>query len=187
LRIVASVWLAAAIVTGLLTYPTARSTITSVPRTISASELEPFEDMYRADRAKYGFSAIDTSAQIKLERRTGRDAEQCGYDAMLHMCGPKVSRTVAFRLVNGKYKWVGEQESRLSGRRFSTPDGEDWEGITINYSTYERPGTPKGLHIYYDGEDKRLSKFNLTMDDIAPVLRELDAASQRRADRASGD
>lgn len=176
LRIVSCVWFLISIVVGTISYPYVKELVVSLPRKISISELAPFSDMYHVDRAKYGLAPIRETSDIRLERHIGRDATDRGYDAMLHMSGRNISRTVDFALVDGRYKWIGEQEIHYSGRTFKTMDGESCESISITYSTRKRSGTQKGLWIFYWGEDKALrSRLDLTLDDVRPIISRWDS------------
>lgn len=182
LGILSGIWLFVAVIVGIISYPSVREHIFSTPKRISISELAPFSDMYHVDRAKYGLAPIRETSDIRLERHSGKDAEQRGYDAMLHMSGRNISRTVDFELVNGKYRWIGEQEIHYSGRTFKTPDGgEVNESIAITYSTRERSGTPKGLWISYDGDNQvlRSRPLDLTLDDVRPIISRWDSQKKQ--------
>lgn len=169
-----------AVLVGIATYPSARSMVGSTPRSISAEEMQSFAGMYEVDREEYGLTPIDGSARVLLERRSGSDAHRCGYDAMLHMYSPHVSRTVTFALRDGEYVWIGEQEIHYSGRTYRTVDGDVEESIVITYSKDERPGTQKGLRVDYSGDNEALeSKFDLTLEDVRPVLRKWDEERQK--------
>jgi hypothetical protein len=120
------------------------------------------------DRILNGFSPLPKTADVDLEwSRGGR------YDAMLHIYA-KTSRTIAFRRIKGGYKWIGEQEIFEGPRQHKTPDGTFSEQIVLTYDIENVSGYPMNrLNVSYDGEDPRLAnRWNLTLDDAKPVLRE---------------
>jgi hypothetical protein len=53
---------------------------------------------------------------------------------MLHIYA-ETSRTIAFKKVDGTYKWIGEQEIHEEPNQFTTVAGTSNEYIVINYYT----------------------------------------------------
>jgi hypothetical protein len=120
------------------------------------------------NRTVYGFSPIPRNADSRLELRpTGR------YDAMLHIT-TKTVRTIAFRKENGKYVWVGEQESFEGPKKYKTVDGVFNEAVVLTYETQSISGYPLNqLNVTYRGEDTRLAgRNNLTLVVVKPILKE---------------
>lgn len=124
-----------------------------------------------------GFTPVDPSAQVRIERAFGDDRN---YDVMLHVYGV-TSRTIAFQEDNGEYQWIGEQETFTGPNRFPIDSGYSNEQITITFDTVYISGAPLNtLHVTYLGDDKRFAgKWNLTLEDVRPVLLEWRAIPDR--------
>ncbi len=124
------------------------------------------------DRASLGFTPIATNADVRLESRP-----RAGYDAMLHISS-STSRTIAFRKDGDGYRWIGEQEIHVGPKTYTTPDGPYHEEIVISYELerIELGATGVPLHqvfVSYNGEDARhTQRYNLTLDDVRPILAE---------------
>jgi hypothetical protein len=84
-----------------------------------------FEARAKVDRRALGFTPVSRDASIRLEQ----GSRNHGYDAMLYIDG-KTSRTMAFRSVESRYEWIGEQETFEGPRKHKTVDGEFPEAIT---------------------------------------------------------
>ena len=95
------------------------------------------------------------------------------YDAMLHIVA-KTSRTIAFRKENGRYVWIGEQESFQGPRKYKSEDGTFNEVVTLTYEVQGISGYPLNrLNVTYLGEDPRLTgRSSLTLSDVEPILKE---------------
>ena len=125
------------------------------------------------NRDSLGFTKISENSDIKLEGASKT------YDAMLHIYY-NTSRTIAFRKVNGKYKWIGEQESHTGPRKFDTPDGIFNEKITITYDKEVVSGFPTNkINILYYGPDSVLTDLsnssNLTLKQVIPIINKWDS------------
>ncbi len=120
------------------------------------------------DRSRLGFTPIATDAAVRLETRS-----RAGYDAMLHVDGT-TSRTIAFRKTATGYRWIHEQETHYGPKMFQTVDGTIREQITITYEVEHVSGAPLGrTWVVYAGEDPRLAgRFDLTLEDVRPILTE---------------
>ena len=90
---------------------------------------------------------------------------------MLHITA-KTSRTIAFRKENGKYVWIGEQESFQGPRKYKTVDGTFNEMVVLTYDVQRLTGYPLNqLTVEYWGEDSRLEgRRNLTIGVVRPIL-----------------
>ncbi|UCG62484.1 MAG: hypothetical protein JSV52_04145 [Candidatus Zixiibacteriota bacterium] len=121
-------------------------------------------------RDSLGFPDISDTASVYLEGAGN------GYDAMLHVDEGLISRTVAFRLIDSKFEWAGEQLMYWGPEDYETVDGKMKEHITMTYEAGPESisGYPIGrLHMDYTGNDPRLaSKSVLGPEDIEPVIRE---------------
>jgi hypothetical protein len=139
------------------------------PFTLDNEALLPFAAMFQIDREQFCLSELADSSQVEIEKDDGAK----GYDIMLHMFDDAVSRTVAFVWEEGRYIWIGEQETHYSGRKYMSPDGDLPESITIAF--YARPisGAMKGLRITYWG-DNRSVPLNLTCDQALSLIGEWD-------------
>jgi hypothetical protein len=120
------------------------------------------------DRASYGFSRIPQNADVRLELRPTSK-----YDAMLHIVA-KTSRTIAFRKENGRYVWIGEQESFQGPKKYKSEDGIFNESVTLTYEIQGISGYPLNhLNVMYLGENRRLiGRENLTLSDVSSILKE---------------
>ena len=116
------------------------------------------------DRQSLGFSAIEPTAQLRLEwRPTAR------YDAMLHVEG-KTSRTIAFRLSADAFEWIGEQEIFEGPAEYDHADGRSHETITLTFEKVPVSGAPLDeVYVSYWGEDPRLSSSldRLSLEEMA--------------------
>ena len=120
------------------------------------------------NRVSHGFTPLPQSADVRLEwSRGGR------YDAMLHIYS-KTSRNIAFRKINGGYRWIGEQERFQGPKKFTNADGTFNEDIVLTYEIESVSGFPLNqLSVFYDGDDPRLFNHrDLTFDDAKTVLKE---------------
>ncbi len=119
------------------------------------------------ERGRYGFTPLPTKAEVHWEAKPTKN-----YDTMLHIYS-KTSRTVAFKKTPTGYKWIGEQETFRGPKQYKSPDGTLYEQIVLTYETEPVSGYPVNkLNITYFGEDSRLAKYNITLDDIRPILKE---------------
>lgn len=91
---------------------------------------------------------------------------------MLHIYS-KTSRTIAFRKDGNNYRWIGEQETFQGPKQYTSVDGTFYETICLNYDIEPVSGFPiNQLGISYFGEDPRLKKSTLTLEEIKPILKE---------------
>ena len=137
------------------------------PTSTSDPRLAPFLKAIAAvDRASLGFTPIPTNARVQLE-----EGGKSPYDAMLHIYGV-TSRTVAFRKVQGGYRWIAEQEHFYGPKSYTNVDGAFQEFLVVEYQTEPVNGIPTNqIHIGYFGEDKRLAgRDDLTLAAIKPIL-----------------
>jgi hypothetical protein len=141
------------------------------PETLSMDDprIQPFLRAAASfDRVSHGFTPLPKTADVGLESsRSGK------YDAMLHIYA-KPSRTMFFRKTNGGYRWIGEQEMLEGPKKFTSPDGTFSEHIVLTYEIEGVFGFPTNrLNVLYEGKDSRLaSRWNMTLDDARPILKE---------------
>jgi len=138
---------------------------------LTDEEIKPFQAaIAEVDRAALGFTPISANARIEIEYAS----DTRPYDVMLHIYA-ETSRTIAFKKIGDRYKWIGEQEVHEGPNQFTTVDGTLNEYIVIDYDTEGGSGIPVNeLTILYEGEDTRLNSkhFNLTLQDVQPILAE---------------
>ena len=79
------------------------------------------------NRLPYGFTPLPKAARVRWEWSSGGR-----YDAMLHIYS-KTSRTIAFRKINGGYRWIGEQETFQGPKQYTTVDGTFNECVMLTY------------------------------------------------------
>jgi len=131
------------------------------------------------ERAAYGFTAIPTNADVRLESRP-----QASYDAMLHFYG-ETSRTIAFRKTPAGWKWIHEQETFAGPNLYTNVDGIFHEEIVITYGIEPTSGNSPGkLQVQYQGDDSRLTsasnRYDLTLAQVTPILAEWRQERQKR-------
>lgn len=99
---------------------------------------------------------------------------------MLHFTG-KPRRTIAFRRLDGKLKWIHEQVIVEGPRQHKTPDGTFPETLTFTYETSEvAGGALNRLNVLYTGPDFGLyMKTDLTRQDVQPLLDAWSAAETK--------
>jgi hypothetical protein len=120
----------------------------------------------RVDTSSLGFTPIEHADSVRLERSSG------AYDRMLHIEGT-TSRTVSFRAIAGGWRWIGEQEIHTGPRTFDHADGKLNESITITYELEPVTGYPLNtINVTYWGDDSRLQRRPLTLEDVRPALAE---------------
>ncbi len=133
---------------------------------------EKFADLYKIDRKALGFTEIPKGSKLFITYESGGDA----YDAVVSviLSNTKSRRRVYFKKIDDEYKWVGEQESILSGKLFDSVDGLVQESLDISFEKKRMFGSKEGkTNIYYSGNDPRLkNKHDLTISDVAPIIRE---------------
>ena len=138
-----------------------------------------FAGMTRVDRRAMGFTAIERAAEIRIEwpTPTFNAIMHLGpkpYDVMLHVAG-KTSRTIAFKLTNAGYEWIGEQETFEGPHTYDSVDGTFHEAITITYDRVRISGYPiNTVSIRYRGEDPGLASLddrNLSLQEVRPWLK----------------
>lgn len=139
-------------------------------------QVSEFADMLSVDRAALGLPALPSQLSFWVERADGR-----AYDVMLHF-DDKPLRTIAFRRVGGKLKWVHEQVIVEGPRRHTTPDGTFPESLTFTYETAPVSGaTLNRLNVSYDGPDMDLyMKSDLGAKDVQPMLDRWQAPAKAR-------
>lgn len=120
------------------------------------------------DRVSHGFTPLPKTADVRVERSRGAK-----YDVMLHIYS-KTSRNIAFRKINGGYRWIGEQERFQGPKQHTGADGTFYEDIVLTYEIESVSGVPLNqLSVIYLGDDPRLAHhWNLTLNDAKPVLKE---------------
>jgi len=147
----------------LQVYSTALAQFTPQPEfRVYDEEVAPYILALRqVDREALGFTPIEVSARIELDRTSGSTAT---YDVMLHIYG-STSRTIAFGETPEGITWLGEQETHYG------PFGQE---VVITFDTVYISGAPLNqLTIHYFGDDTRLLTDNeLTLDDVWPVIEE---------------
>ena len=133
--------------------------------------------MPNKERRAMGFTPIDSSAQIRVEWAHPRldrllRVRSRNYDAMLHVYG-KTSRTIAFRHTDGRYQWLGEQETFEGPRQYRSFDGMSREAIAITYERVPMSGAPiNTVAIDYRGEEPDLmAPKHLSLDMVRPWLK----------------
>jgi hypothetical protein len=145
------------------------------PKNIAYSdpELAPLWKAIEAvDRAGMGFTPVSKDSKIKIERANRKYGRS--YDVMLHIYN-HTSRTIAFKKSEGVYYWIGEQEIFKGPNKYSSVDGTFHEDICITFHVerYSDGHPVNTLTVRYSGEDQRLMhRFNLTLADIQPILKE---------------
>lgn len=142
--------------------------IPSIPRKVKMDDPQVQRLLKAArsfNRTAYGFSPIPQKADVRLElRSTG------SYNAMLHIDAGRTSRTIAFRRVNGRYVWIGEQEAFWGPRWYETEDGKIREAIFLTYDAHEVDGSGTPLNkidVTYWGKETR----QLTLGQAEPILK----------------
>ncbi len=110
--------------------------------------LEPFRSMHAVDRSQYGMTALPSQARVRIDKTDSSYVQSHGY-AMIHIYGKSVHHIV-FRLENGSYRWVGEQEQCWGPQRFDTVDGRFNEMVVVSYFQ-NIPDHLNGLHATYSG------------------------------------
>ena len=121
------------------------------------------------DRTQYGFSPLPSIGDVYLESNPRPGA---GYDAMLHLYG-RTRRTIAFRLVDRRYKWIGEQEIFRNTQTYEGPNGTADEQIVLTYEIEHVTGAPLNrLGVQYMGDDPRLAGKHLTLALVKPILKQ---------------
>ncbi len=126
-----------------------------------------FDAIAQVDRRALGFTPIPVTGEIRAEF-----SPRAGYDAMLHIYD-KTSRTIAFRRTASGYEWIHEQEIYEGPLKYSSPDGEFNESITITYETVPIAGGELNtINASYLGERPEL-RFprRLTLEDVRPWLK----------------
>ena len=76
--------------------------------------------------------------------------------------------------ITDSYKWIGEQESHTGPNQYETEDGIFYEQLVIAYQTVYlgMAGQDNRIDINYFGQDPRLDKFDLTLEEVQPILEE---------------
>jgi len=134
-------------------------------------------------RSSWGFSAIETNADIRLEGPSDN------YDAMLHIYY-KTSRTIAFRKNGSKYRWIGEQEIHTGPRKYKTVDGMLNEQIIVTYEVESISGHPlnKVNVSYYwaENENERYSN-DLSLEAAQELITQWHNEAQHAPPEGRGE
>jgi hypothetical protein len=111
--------------------------------------------MYAVDRSQYGMTALPKQARVNIEKNDSSYVQSHGYSLMVHVYGKSVHH-IAFRMENGSYRWVGEQEQCWGSQRFDTVDGRFNEMVAISYFQ-NIPSHLNGLHanLLWTGKPNR--------------------------------
>jgi hypothetical protein len=118
-------------------------------------------------RDSCGFTPVSVKAKISLEGKSE------SYDAMLHVYQNISSRTIAFKEDNGKYVWIGEQETFTGPKSYETVDGNFKETLTLNYETQNISGhRTDTLDVQYGGPDNLCSyPCAIPISDIKSLIK----------------
>ena len=129
------------------------------------------------NRNQLGFMPLPAAGTVRWEHRPRR-----GYDAMLHFDDP-APRTIAFQATTAGWRWIGEQQIFKGPRRFSTPDGDLNEQVTITYEVSPVSGVPLNMiHIgYYDDDPRFEGRRQFDLKEIIPILIEWGYEEYRKA------
>jgi hypothetical protein len=132
---------------------------------LSDPSLAEFSDLQKVDRKGLRIPDLPSNASITVERGEGP------YDAMLHVYSKQQSRTIAFKKVDGKMKWIHEQVVIEGPRKYSTVDGTFQEHVTFTYETSRVSDTVQDqLVVEYVGPEKALIGRKLSPNDVKPLL-----------------
>jgi hypothetical protein len=142
--------------------------------------VKPFiQAINQSNRLSLGFSPIPHDATVIKGCDGSKDSICISYGPSTGW-GNYSNWMVFFKGINDGYVWIGEQETHAGPHRY--------ENIYISYFTDLIPGCncrpPEAkpnniLIVEYRGEDPRLKKPNLTLEDIRPVLIEWKEAWAR--------
>ena len=139
-------------------------------------ELVPFlKAMAEVDRAAMGFTQISTQSVVRIERHDMGGA----YDVMLHIENG-TSRTIAFRKVGDRYRWINEQEKHVGPGKFTMPDGVTQECLFVIHQTERLSGDAVGKTVIsYFGDNEQLKRPDLTLEDVRGLIAKWDALKIR--------
>lgn len=147
------------------------------PKTVSYSDtnfIAMLKAMNAVDRTVLGFTPVSTNANIRLEF-----GSESNYDAMLHIYAD-TQRTIAFRKTPDGYRWIGEQEIHYGPKSCTDHEGNYQEHLVIEFQTEPVNGqTTNQIMVSYYGEDTRLKRRNLKLNDIRPILKEWEGTQIR--------
>ncbi len=147
--------------------PTPRYKLTDEP-------VKPFlQAINQSNRLSLGFSPISSEAQVTiLDRGTTIEV----YFTIEPIMGWGASRNwdIDFVKTDDTYKWAGEHESYAGPHRNENIYISYYTDAisTGDYITHAGRLPSDTLVVEYRGPDPRLTKPNLTLDDIRPVLAE---------------
>jgi hypothetical protein len=135
--------------------------------------LATFKSMYAVDRSRFGMTPLPKEGRVVIERRMGGEADQLGYDVMLHIYS-KATHHVAFRKNGDAYSWVGESEVCSGPRMYDSPDGKLNEQLVISYFEHVLH-QQNGRTVTYFGPDATL-KGNIPSSQVTRLLHEWGCA-----------
>ncbi|MCP4371760.1 MAG: hypothetical protein GY797_27125, partial [Deltaproteobacteria bacterium] len=144
---------------------------------MSDETMKPFlSAVDKVDRISLGFTPIPENARVEIHRTSGAPAT---YDVMLHIYAD-TSRTIALKKEGASYRWIGEQEVHTGPNQYETVDGIFDEKIVIAYQIVYlgMAGQDNAIDVIYFGNDTRLDKFDLTLEDVQPILAEWQIIQQ---------
>ncbi|MFB0534439.1 MAG: hypothetical protein ACETWR_05610 [Anaerolineae bacterium] len=131
---------------------------------ITDEAAKPFlQTISQSNRLSLGFSPIPPDAKVKIYEY-GSEVDVYISVGPETGWGEYTSWHVSIAKVNNTYKWVGESEVHAGPHRY--------ENIYISYCTNSKAIQPNTLVVEYRGEDPRLKRPNLTLQDVRPVLAE---------------
>jgi hypothetical protein len=138
---------------------------TQVPtHKITDKAVEPFlQAINQSNRLALGFSAIPPDADAVIYEH-GSETDVYISIGPHTTWGDYTDWHVSLVKLENTYQWVGERETYAGPNKY--------ENIYISYYTSPKALHPHRLVVEYRGEDPRLKKDNLTLQDISPVLAE---------------
>jgi hypothetical protein len=136
--------------------------------------VKPFlQAINQSNRLSFGFSPLPVDSQVTIQYYEYNSTAATFISIGPHTdWGSYTSWDVYFERKGDIYQWIGEKETYAGPHRY--------ENIYIHYTTKQgwpyvtRRGDvpPNTLVVEYRGEDSRLTKPNLTLEDVRPILSE---------------
>ena len=133
--------------------------------------------MNQSNRLSLGFSPIPSNAQVTIQDFGSTAAAFISIGSETDL-GPYPYWDIYFVKEGATYKWGAESETRWAPNRFDNIDISYFtDSISPgNYNTRSERKPSNILVVEYRGNDPRLAKPNLTLNDIQPVLAEWEEA-----------